>query len=208
MLGSAGLVVLLLACSEPAPQPVRVAEPLPLAPLQVHVDRAGRTLFLHRGAEVERSAPVGIGRGGLLDKSSMSDLVTPTGIFTVDLVLHEGGELNAVAEPERLGELSLDQLWRNMSGIDFDGDGQPDRAYGGVYVGLNGEGTGPKMRQHSRSGTAYWYSIALHATPLPENLGAANSGGCVHVDEQLLLSLVEDGTLGLGSTVVIADGGP
>lgn len=195
------------APSPPPPDPVPAAEP-EVVPLQVHIDRTARTLSLHRDGQVERTAAIGVGRGGLGDKTAMSDLITPTGRFTVDLVLHRQGTHNAVADPDRLGDLSLAQLFQNMDGLDFDGDGAPDHAYGSVYVGLDGQQTGPKLRAHSRSGTPYWYSIALHATPHPENLGAANSGGCVHVDHDVLERLVHDGTLALGVQVVIADGPP
>lgn len=203
---------LLLSCA-PAPATAPTAPPpepppVELADLEVHIDRRARTLSLHRDGQIERTAPIGVGRGGLGDKTAMSDRITPTGRFIVDLVLHAQGTHNAVLEPERLGELSLEQLFHNMDGLDFDADGAPDHAYGTVYVGLDGPQTGPKLRAHSRSGTPYWYSIALHATPRPENLGAANSGGCVHVDQDLLQSLVLDGTLALGVPVVIADGPP
>ncbi|MCP4921679.1 MAG: L,D-transpeptidase [Proteobacteria bacterium] len=193
----------LLACGAPSePVVVEVVEVAP--PMQrVVIDRAGRELLVLSGDEVLRRAPVGIGRGGLGEKTAMSDLVTPTGTFTVDLVLHDGSEHDAVSDAVR-PQLDLATVWSNMSGLDFDGDGAPDGAYGSIYVGLDGEQTGPKMRQHS-SGTPYWYSIALHATPDPDNLGAANSGGCVHVDDALLLELVEDGVLGLERQVTIED---
>jgi len=218
---------LALSC---APREVDAALPEPVsvetidAPPRVHVDRQGRILSLVDGhGEVVHSEPIGIGRGGLLEKTAMSDLVTPTGTFTVDLVLQTSGEHDAVApeviarfadEPEFAallsGEPGLSGLFGNMSGIDFDGDGKPDRAYGEAYVGLRSDTavTGPKMRRHSKSRTAYWYSIALHGTPVAENLGAANSGGCVHVAPALLDRMINEGILALGSELRIADGPP
>lgn len=204
--------------------PPGAADPAPGAPVSAHVDRTGRRIYLlDADGRVVESAPVGIGRGGLARKTAMSDLITPTGTFSVDLVLTDDGGHDAVAaeavrrfagDPEfaRLlaGEPGLPGLFANMNGIDFDGDGAPDRAYGVGYIGLTSDDavTGPKMRRFSRDGTAYWYSIALHHTPDPANLGAANSGGCVHVSEALLRRLVDDGVLTLGSTVTIADGPP
>ena len=165
--------------------------------------------------------PIGIGRGGLGEKVSMSDFVTPLGTFTVDLVLEDSGQHNAIAPSLRdrwtgdptYGALvepqsGLTTLYRNMSSLDFNGDQAPDRAYGVAYVGLDSASaiTGPKMRLFR--GTPYWYSIALHGTPSSEQLGQARSGGCVHVSAPLLRRLIREGTLAVGQTVRIADGPP
>lgn len=201
------------------PDPEPASEPIPT---RIHVDRSARTIaLLDDDGQVLHREPIGIGRGGLRDKREMSDFVTPTGTFTVDLVVHAAGTHDAVS-PEAVerfasnpdfakllsGEPGLPGLFHNMSTIDFDGDGQPDEAYGDAYIGLDGEGTGPKLRRHSKSRTPYWYSIALHGTPLASNLGAANSGGCVHVAPSLLDRLITEEIVTVGSTVTIADGPP
>lgn len=189
-----------------------------LAEPSVTIDRQGRTLYLlAEDGTVLRSSPVGIGRGGLADKQSMADLITPTGTFTIDLVLTGRG---GTVEPHTAAGFSSDPeyaalladpvaLLANMNRIDFDGDGAPDRAYGVAYVGLTAADriTGPKLRRY-RDGTAYWFSIALHGTPDPANIGAANSGGCVHLPTDLLIELIDAGTLAVGHTVIIQDGAP
>lgn len=192
----------------------------PPSPL-VHIDRAGRTLYLlapHSGEIVHQEA-IGVGRGGLGEKQAMGDLITPTGRFTVDLVVTDRATHDAVsaAATERFREdaeyagllADLPTLYANMSRIDFDGDGAPDRAYGAGYIGLTSSEavTGPKMRRY-RDGTAYWYSIALHGTSDASALGEARSGGCVHLSEALLFRLVEEEVLTLGSPVTISDGPP
>jgi hypothetical protein len=194
-------------------QDVEPTESAPETVRAVHVDRAARQLSLLEDGVLTHSEAIGIGRGGLADKTSMSDFITPTGTFTVDLVLHAAGTHNAVAPMTVAEEFSplladLEQLFANMSSLDFDGDGSPDSAYGDAYIGLHSDSavTGPKMRRHS-GGTPYWYSIALHGT-VPENLGEANSGGCVHVDGSLLDRLIRDEVLALGSTVTISDAPP
>ncbi|MBX2802045.1 MAG: L,D-transpeptidase [Myxococcales bacterium] len=190
--------------------------------VHVHVDRAGRTLSVLRHGSVVSQQPIGIGRGGLAVKERMGDYVTPTGTFVVDLILHDAGSHDAVspdvverfADDAEFAELLADdaglrQLWRNMKGIDFDGDGLADAAYGSAYIGLaatGGEVTGPKMSRYAD--TARWFSIALHGTPDPSTLGAAASGGCVHLGADLLTDLIEGGQIGLGSLVTIADGPP
>ncbi len=209
------LILTWLACTDPIVED----HPIPATLRTVHVDRTARRLYLLDDGVVAREEPIGIGRGGLGAKETMQDLITPTGTFTVDLILSESGVNNAVAAavPPRFagdaefasllgGEPGLAGLYRNMSIIDFDADGDPDKAYGTAYIGLDGAVTGPKMRRFK--GTAYWFSIALHGTPNPENLGEANSGGCVHVAADLLGELIEDQILTIGSTVTIADTGP
>ena len=191
-------------------------------PPLVHVDRHGRMLYVlnDRGAVVHQE-PIGIGRGGLGEKTSMSDFITPVGTFTVDLILDETGTYNAIAPSLRArwagdptyGALvaprsGLATLYANMASLDFNGDDVPDRAYGVAYIGLDSASavTGPKMRLFR--GTPYWYSIALHGTPSPEGLGQARSGGCVHVSKDLLRHLLHEGILSVGQTVRIADGPP
>jgi hypothetical protein len=188
-----------------------------LAAPTIHIDRAGRTLYLIEDGVVIQTAPVGIGRGGLGEKTGMADLITPVGDFTVDLVLSEG--FSAV-DPAVLPRFSADAelaamladlpaLWANMGRIDFDGDGAADGAYGPAYIGLSAPDgvTGPKLRRY-RDGTIYWFSIALHGTPDPANIGAARSGGCVHLADALLAQLIASGAADIGSPVVIRDGPP
>lgn len=167
------------------------------------------------------STPIGIGRGGLREKSSMADEVTPLGEFEVDLVLSKAGSHDSIApttaarfskEPE-LGEYVADRaglakLFRNMNGIDFNGDGSPDGAYGSAYIGLSARAsggiTGPKLTKF-RGAVPYWFSIALHGTPDARNIGKANSGGCVHVPEEALERLIEKRTVRIGTPVVILE---
>ena len=162
---------------------------------------------------------IGIGRGGLKKKTNMADEVTPTGSFKVDIILSPDPANNKIsqrylekygAEKNLLSRVDspqhLSELFKTMSLMDFDRDGKPDKAYGTAYIGLSSTNaiTGPKLRKGM--GTIYWYSIALHGTPTPANLGKANSGGCVHVDKVTLEHLVK--RLKIGSPVVITDKAP
>jgi len=210
---------LLATCSAPEQQVASAlnpaAVPAPSAPPFLHVDRAARRLrLLTADAEVLLEAPVGIGRGGLGSKRDMSDGITPSGHFEIDLLLYEDPSFNAIAESNRarfaadpeLAALLADtqglaQLFVQMNGLDFDGDGAADQAYGVAYLGLDGEGTGPKLRRF-RGATPYWYSIALHGTR-PENIGQARSGGCVHLEEEVLRRLIEGGRVEIGTEVRI-----
>ena len=87
------------------------------------------------------------GRGGLKDKTTMSDRVTPLGTFKVDLILARDARHNAITPAHKarwgdhptFGELVQEpgKLYVNMSLLDFDGDGVP-----GVALAAEG-GPGP-----------------------------------------------------------------
>lgn len=173
----------------------------------LHIDRAQRQLYvLNADGAVAWKAPCGIGRGGLAQKKSMADAVTPTGEFVVDLILDQQPQFD---QSRRALPLSLAQLFQNMNTLDFNGDGRPDHAYGSAYIGLASKTaiTGPKLTTY-RDGTVYWFSIALHGTPDPTTIGKAASGGCVHLSAETLAKLIEGGVVGIGTRVTIADGPP
>lgn len=162
--------------------------------------------------------PCGIGRGGLAQKKGMSDHVTPTGEFVVDIILYGNASFNEISkensvkfsQDKRFKELisnkdGLKNLFNNMNSIDFDKNGGPDFAYGDAYIGLNSKTavTGPKIQMYGA--TPYWYSIAIHGTPDQKNIGKSMSGGCVHVDGATLKKLIEGGYAKIGTKVVIHD---
>lgn len=192
------------------------AEQLP----QLVVYRESRSLSVRsKSGTAIFSIPVGIGRGGLGQKTQMSDLVTPTGEFVVDVILAPQSDTFEIAPAlikkysaakdfkelvsDRLG---LQKLFNNMNSIDFDRNGSADKAYGQAYIGLHSAVavTGPKMRLFGT--TPYWYSIALHGTPdEASDIGAANSGGCVHLRAADLKRLVDEGFIAIGSRIIITD---
>lgn len=159
----------------------------------------------------------------------MSDNITPTGDFKVELVLSKKADFNAIdssfqkkyrTTPTFLSLVNsrsgLEQLFKNMNSIDFNADGKPDNAYGAAYIGLTSGTaitgpyaartavTGPKMRLYGN--VPYWYSIAIHGTPNPDKaLGQATSGGCVHLGEDALMKLIGESFVKIGTRVTIAD---
>lgn len=195
-------------------------------PYTIKIDRAAQQMQVidANGAEAMK-VPIGIGRGGLKTKRDMMDYVTPTGEFVVDLILYQQESFNSInpqlrdrylkSEFRQLFARSqgLKKLFQNMNSLDFDGNGKPDRSYGVAYIGLNASTnsvvTGPKMRYASWQGgenTPYWFSIALHGTPNEQSdIGAANSGGCIHVQQQVLKKLVEEGIVKIGTPIIISD---
>lgn len=184
------------------------------------INRANRTLYvLDVAGAVLRTFPCSIGKGGLGQKQSMRDEITPTGDFTVNLLLHQNPAYSAVApsvieryrhRPQEEAALvqsrqGLARLFGNMNGIDFDRNGQPDQAYGIAYIGLDSTNavTGPKL--HRFGDTLYWYSIAIHGTPNESTIGTLASGGCVHLRTEDLATLITQRIITVGTKVFIRD---
>jgi len=185
----------------------------------LYIDRQSRRLYvLDKGSHIIFQDPVGVGRGSLRIKRSMGDLVTPTGEFLVDLILYKDKGFDAVSADDLRryknsrfstlisSESGLARLFTNMNQIDFNNDGKADHAYGEGYIGissLTGAITGPKMYLYGN--TPYWYSIALHGTSQPQNIGGTNSGGCVNVNNTTIAKLIEKALVKIGTRVTIAD---
>lgn len=185
----------------------------------VYIDRAGLQFYvMDQNGNVLFKAPCGIGKGGLKQKKNMSDSVTPTGEFTVDLILYENNSFDDILkssadryskQKKYFGLISspdgLSKLFQNMNSLDFNSDGKPDNAYGSGYLGLDSRTsiTGPKMQEYKN--TPYWFSIAIHGTPDEKNVGKMNSGGCVHLKKADLSKLIETGFIKIGTKVIIGD---
>ena len=189
----------------------------------IHINRKDKLFYVidNKDNKVIYHVPCGIGKGGLNRKKSMSDYVTPTGEFYVDVILNKDNKYNSIASgnvdkhgrDKRYSELVLSraglaQLFKNMNNIDFDYNGMPDRAYGVAYIGLESDGavTGPKMKTYGN--TLYWYSIAIHGTPDETNVGRAKSGGCVHLAARDLSWLIDNNIVRIGTRVTISDKDP
>lgn len=227
------ILSLLLSCTIESQEPnksqisVTKSETQPVV-YKIIINRLSRTIkVLQQDGKPFATKKVGVGRGGLKLKKNMGDLVTPTGEFEVDIILYKDAHFNKISphlqaqyektefSPLVKDQAGLNQLFLHMNSLDFDGDKQPDAAYGLAYIGLNSAAdtttvTGPKLRYASWSGggnTPYWYSIALHGSVDEDHdLGTANSGGCVHVSRELLSQLIEEGLVDIGTKVVITDG--
>ena len=127
-----------------------------------------RLLLLHHSQTARAIHPhslcnqsSGIGRGGIKEKKftqpkdgRLDDEVTPTGLFTVDVIMSEDGTHDAVSDvvrerykdDARYGEFithegGLNRLFKNMNALDFNRDAYADNAYGKAYFGLNVAGT-------------------------------------------------------------------
>ncbi|GEM_PF-1429534 len=208
----------------PETSPLTIAD---RQPFTIKINRVTKemTIFDHQNIEVIKT-PIGIGRGGLKQKTDMMDFVTPTGEMEVDLILYQDENysqispqlkdkyLNSEFKTFFQNQQGLKQLFSNMNIIDFDSNGKPDNSYGIAYIGLtsapnNNIVTGPKMRYanwQTGKNIPYWFSIALHGTPREEkDLGSANSGGCIHVSKEVLSEIIETEIIKIGTKVIITD---
>ena len=65
----------------------------------LHINRSSKQFYVIKpDGSVLWEKPCGIGRGGLKQKKTMSDFVTPTGQFTIDIILYEKEKFNAVSD--------------------------------------------------------------------------------------------------------------
>ena len=153
---------------------------------------------------------VGYGKYGIgCANSTFEEGVTPLGIFKVNAIL-SNGEFQMVPELiERSGksEAYLKQnLFKNMSAIDFKGDGETGE-YGTGYISLEPIGDAEQpFRFNEYDGKFRWYSFAIHGTNDESRIGKAVTGGCINAGKLTLGVLLD--TLELGDEVVISSDSP
>lgn len=138
---------------------------------------------------------VGYGRDGFLPAGSAfvggSSLL---GDFKVNAILSQSrfemtDEL--IAESGKTHEWLAENLFANMSAIDFDGDGKGGE-YGEAFVGLEpvGSAAPQPFRFGEYKGVFRWYSYAIHGTQNEERIGKCITGGCINVGRSDLASAV------------------
>ena len=153
---------------------------------------------------------VGYGKYGIgCADSTFEEGVTPLGTFKVNAIL-SNGEFQMVPElVERSGksEAYLKQnLFKNMSAIDFKGDGETGE-YGTGYISLEPIGDAEQpFRFNEYDGKFRWYSFAIHGTNDESRVGQKVTGGCVNVNNSDLNKLLE--AVELGDEVTITANGP
>ena len=153
---------------------------------------------------------VGYGKYGIgCADSTFEEGVTPLGTFKVNAIL-SNGEFQMVPElVERSGksEAYLKQnLFKNMSAIDFKGDGETGE-YGNGYISLKPlTETEQPFKFNEYDGKFRWYSFAIHGTNDKSRVGQKITGGCINVDDATMTSLLK--SVKLGDEVVVSSDGP
>ena len=165
--------------------------------------------ILEASGEAQRF-PVGFGRLGLACAgTSFQDGLTPLGRFRVNAILSESDFAMEPDLVEQSGKSEAElktSLFRNMSAIDFKGDGQSGE-YGIGYISLAPVPSSEQPFQfNTYNGKFRWYSFAIHGTNDERRVGQSVTGGCINVNQDTLKTLL--GTLELGDEVVISSDSP
>lgn len=160
--------------------------------------------------QTTQSFPVGFGRLGLACAGTrFQDGLTPLGRFRVNAILSNSDFAmdDDLVKQSGKSEAELKaSLFRNMSAIDFKGDGQSGE-YGIGYISLAPVPTTDQPFQfNTYDGKFRWYSFAIHGTNDDRRVGQSLTGGCINVKQDTLKTLL--GTLQLGDEVVISSDSP
>jgi len=156
------------------------------------------------GAEPKRFQ-VGFGRNGIACAGTrFQEGWTPLGTFRVNAILSADRFAMAPDLVKLSGKSEAylrENLFRNMSAIDFKGDGETGE-YGVGYVSLAPVPATPQpFLFNTYDGQFRWYSFAIHGTNDDSRVGQAITGGCINVDKAVMAELLE--TVQLGDEVVI-----
>ena len=154
--------------------------------------------------------PVGYGRRGLACAGSwFQDGWTPLGRFRVNGILSdERFEMDPelIASSGRTEQELRSTLFRNMSSIDFKGDGLVGE-YGIGYISLEPVPATPQpFSFNTYNGRFRWYSFAIHGSNDENRIGKTLTGGCINVDRNTLETLLERAQL--GDEILIQSDGP
>ena len=154
--------------------------------------------------------PVGYGRRGLACAGSwFQDGWTPLGRFRVNGILSdERFEMDPelIASSGRTEQELRSTLFRNMSSIDFKGDGLVGE-YGIGYISLEPMPATPQpFSFNTYNGRFRWYSFAIHGSNDENRIGKTLTGGCINVDRNTLETLLERAQL--GDEILIQSDGP
>ena len=210
---SLALLVILASCSR-ADESLAEAEQAPdsrrLLRIQLDAENPSASEgLLDASGEAQRFS-VGFGRLGLACAgTSFQDGLTPLGRFRVNAILSDSDfamEADLV-EHSGKGEVELrDSLFRNMSAIDFKGDGLSGE-YGIGYISLAPvPPTEQPFQFNVYDGKFRWYSFAIHGTNDERRVGQSVTGGCINVNQDMMMALL--GSLQLGDEVVISSDSP
>ena len=210
---SLALLVSLASCSS-ADDPVvgtgQTAESRRLVRIQLDAENPPASKGILEASGEAQPFPVGFGRLGLACAgTSFQDGLTPLGRFRVNAILSESDFAMEPDLVEQSGKSEAElktSLFRNMSDIDFKGDGQSGE-YGIGYISLAPVPASEQPFQfNTYNGKFRWYSFAIHGTNDERRVGQSVTGGCINVNQDTLKTLL--GTLQLGDEVVISSDSP
>lgn len=207
-----GLSVFLVGCnSNPPATDATTAGPDQVSlRILLDVQEPFKSTGVLSSASQNRVFSVGYGKYGIsCEDTAFTEGVTPIGKFRVNAILSDSKfEMDpALVEKSGKSRAYLEQnLFKNMSSIDFKGDGV-SREYGDGYISLAPVSSTPQPFEFNEyAGKFRWYSFAIHGTNNEERVGQKITGGCLNVpskDLEILLGAVQ-----LGDVVEITANGP
>ena len=175
--------------------------------IRIQLDGADPAASLGEGVTGVESKrfQVGFGRNGIACAGTrFEEGWTPLGTFRVNAIL-SADRFDMDPDLVKLSGKSeaylRENLFRNMSAIDFKGDGETGE-YGIGYVSLAPVPATPQpFRFNTYDGQFRWYSFAIHGTNDDSRVGQAITGGCINVNQSVMAALLK--TVQLGDEVVI-----
>ena len=156
------------------------------------------------------SFQVGYGKYGIAcADTSFREGETPLGTFKVNAILTpDRFEMDPalIKQSGKSKEYLEENLFKNMSAIDFKGDGETGE-YGNGYISLKPlTETEQPFKFNEYDGKFRWYSFAIHGTNDKSRVGKKITGGCINVDDATMASLLK--SVKLGDEVVVSSDGP
>jgi len=148
--------------------------------------------------------PVGLGRDGVSPPGSpFKPGRSLLGDFQVNAILAKDRfEMDSalIHQSGKTEPWLHENLFRNMSSIDFDADGQ-GHEYGAGFIGLQPINSTARHPFHfgEYKGVFRWYSYAIHGTQNDSRIGKRSTGGCINVGKDDLVRLL--GMLKLGDKI-------
>ena len=178
--------------------------------IELDADDPSKSEGVLSDANGELRFSVGSGRRGLACAGSwFQDGWTPLGRFRVNGILSdERFEMDPelIVSSGRTEQELRSTLFRNMSSIDFKGDGRVGE-YGIGYISLEPVPATPQpFSFNTYDGRFRWYSFAIHGSNDESRIGKPLTGGCINVGRNTLETLLERAQL--GDEVLIQSDGP
>ncbi len=206
----AALSVAVVSCAGSGPSPSASGAPGEAIRIQLDgANPAASTAVWSDGSEPKRFK-VGFGRNGITCAGTrFEEGWTPLGTFRVNAILSADRfamDPDLVKASGKSETYLRENLFRNMSAIDFKGDGETGE-YGIGYISLTPVPETPQpFRFNTYDGQFRWYSFAIHGTNDDKRVGQAITGGCINVDQAVMSDLLK--TVQLGDEVVINSDSP
>ena len=206
----AAALLSLAGCQSEPSSPPEQADPIIRVRIELDVNAPAKSTGILSGAGLNHAFHVGYGKYGIAcEGSRFEEGVTPLGTFRVNAVLSDDifeMEPELIEQSGRTRDNLKSTLFRNMSAIDFKGDGETGE-YGNGYISLKPlTETEQPFKFNEYDGKFRWYSFAIHGTNNNSRVGQKITGGCINVDDATMASLLK--SVKLGDEVVVNSEGP